>query len=105
MDNKPAIYKNKVVSKENFRVYIYGKDGARKLVNSWDEYFNHISSGLWLDERLEKKDEIVIDKPKRKTKKNNENEVILKDEPVPLPHNDLAFEVKNDDDFLPKEGA
>lgn len=57
MNNSPAIYLGKIVSKENFRVFIYAPDGSQKLVESWGEYQSHMQTGLWFAE----KDKIKID--------------------------------------------
>ena len=40
-------YCGRNVPKENFRAFVYGKNEEQLLVNSWDEYLNAISSGLW----------------------------------------------------------
>ncbi len=42
------MYLGRIVSKENFRAYIYSPDGSQKLVESWDEYEKHMETGLWL---------------------------------------------------------
>jgi hypothetical protein len=47
MKGLPAQYMGKIVSKTNFRAYIYKPDGSQKLVNSWDEYEECIASGIW----------------------------------------------------------
>lgn len=64
MDGKPAIYLGRIVSKNNFRTYVYGTKGEQKLVESWREYENHMETGLWfasLDdvESLNKASELV----------------------------------------------
>lgn len=47
MEGIPAEYLGRIVSKENFRVFIYSSNGTTKLVNSWDEYERHMETGLW----------------------------------------------------------
>jgi hypothetical protein len=47
MKGVPAVYLGKLVSKENFRTFIYAIDGSQKLVESWDEYEQQMESGLW----------------------------------------------------------
>jgi hypothetical protein len=47
MEGIPAIYLGRQVSKTNFRAFIYGHDGSKKLVNSWDEFEKHMQTGLW----------------------------------------------------------
>lgn len=64
MKGETVLYDGRVVSKEGFRAFIYGMDGKTKLVNSWDEFQESMSSGLWFPS----KDKI----PKRKKKKIEE---------------------------------
>jgi hypothetical protein len=40
-------YLGRDVPKEGFRVFVYGPDDTQKLVNSWDEFQDVISSGIW----------------------------------------------------------
>ncbi len=47
MKDVTAIYLGKIVSKKNFRAYIYAPDGSQKLVESWDSYEKHMETGLW----------------------------------------------------------
>ena len=42
-------YQGRMVAKDNFRAYIYGSDGSSKLVNSWQEFEDCISTGIWFD--------------------------------------------------------
>lgn len=42
-----VMYQGRAVPKDAFRVFVYGKDKAMKLMNSWDEYSKAIASGLW----------------------------------------------------------
>ena len=49
MDNEHVLYLGRVVPKKNFRTYIYGTDGLSHLVNSWQEFEEHISTGVWFD--------------------------------------------------------
>ena len=44
-----VIYNGRSVLKEHFRAFVYGKDGAKKLMNSWADYEKHIQSGTWFD--------------------------------------------------------
>ena len=44
--DEKVLYLGNLVSKEHFRVYVYGKE-SKKLVNSYEEYENALSSGEW----------------------------------------------------------
>jgi hypothetical protein len=115
MKDAPAIYLGQIVSKNNFRVFIYAPDGSQKLVESWDSYEKHMESGVWFATRDDAQASIAEpEKPKRVRKPAVVKPIEVKDEPVgvlgeidveidsePEPAQDLAFEVTNDD-FLPK---
>ncbi len=47
MTGEGVQYKGRTVSKDGFRVFVYGTQGQKKLVNSWDEFERHMASGLW----------------------------------------------------------
>jgi len=53
MDGVPAIYLGRIVSKENFRAFIYSPNQQEKLVNSWDEYEREIATGLWFADKAD----------------------------------------------------
>lgn len=99
-----AIYLGKRISRENFRAYIYGADGARKLVDSWDAFTKHMETGLWFDS-LDKvpAPEVVVEKPKRVRKPAAKPvtavEILEADEGV-----EIVDDEPLDDGFLPKEG-
>jgi len=86
MEGIPALYLGKIVSKQNFRAFIYGPNESKKLVNSWDEYEAHMSSGLWFATKDEANKPLVVEKPKRIRKENVR-----------------TLEMNKDDGFLPKE--
>lgn len=77
MKDIPAIYLGRIVSKENFRAYIYGNNEQKKLVESWDEFESHMATGLWfaslsdLSESIEQK---KLRTSKQKSEKKNDNE-------------------------------
>lgn len=62
-DNQ-AFYKDRWVDKEHFRAYVYGKDGT-KLANSYREYEQLISSGVWFST----KEKAIADADKPKARK------------------------------------
>jgi hypothetical protein len=115
MSAVPAIYLGQLVSKEHFRTFIYAPDGAQKLVESWEEFEQHMASGLWFDTLEKAKLSIAVEpepevqKPKRVRNKSVpvttlelKEEPFIEEEMIPVPAEDLAFEVKPEDDFLPK---
>lgn len=56
-----VLYQGRMIPKEGFRSYVYGVNGGKKLLNSWTEFENHISTGIWFD-TLEKSQEKVLKK-------------------------------------------
>jgi hypothetical protein len=40
-------YLGRQVPKDGFRVFVYGKDGQQKLVNSYQEYEAQLATGNW----------------------------------------------------------
>ena len=117
MKDAPAIYLGQIVSKNNFRVFIYAPDGSQKLVESWDSYEKHMESGVWFatrDDAELSKAPVEADKPKRVRKPVSVKTLELKEDPalieedfvdldVAAPADGLGFEVTGDDDFLPKK--
>jgi sulfur transfer complex TusBCD TusB component (DsrH family) len=103
MKGVPAIYKGRIVDKAHFRVFIYAQDGAKKLVESWDDYERHMESGLWFALREDAMARVAVEKPKKVKKAVKPVEI---EEPIieeELIH--VETEVVNaakDDDFLPK---
>jgi hypothetical protein len=53
MLSEMVLYKGKAVPKEHFRVYIFDAHGQKKLVNSWDEFEDNISTGIWFVDKKE----------------------------------------------------
>lgn len=114
MKDAPAIYLARIVSKNNFRTFIYSHDGSQKLVESWDSYEKHMETGLWFATKEEVKEPVVeTEKPKR-SRKTTVKAPELKNEPIAegvlgelgiepdKAHDGMAFEVSNDD-FLPNK--
>ena len=107
MDGVPANYLGRLVSKNNFRTYIYAPNGSQKLVESWDAYEQHMETGLWFATKEDATASVVIiepPKPKRERKsptikvgEPNSEEDALKN----VPDDSLGHEVQQDD-FLPK---
>ena len=60
-----VIYKGKHVPREHFRVFVYNKDNEKKLANSYDEYLELTSTGMWFDEKAD----ITISKAVTKKRK------------------------------------
>ncbi len=42
-----VVYNGQRILKHQFRAFIYGHEGQKKLVNSWDEFEAHLSTSLW----------------------------------------------------------
>jgi len=87
MKGTPAIYLGRIVEKSNFRAFIYGANGEKKLVNSWDEFEVSMESGLWFAtpedsvvKEVEAPKPIAKPKPKPKAKSSMD---------------DMVFEVKD----------
>lgn len=47
MEDSPAIYNGRIVSKGSFRTFIYAPCGKKKLVESWDQFQKHMETGVW----------------------------------------------------------
>lgn len=71
MDGNPAIYLGRIVPKHNFRAYIYGSNGRKKLVESWDEFESCMQSGLWFATASDEIVPVVEEKPKVKSRKRS----------------------------------
>ena len=112
MKGTPAVYLGRVVSKDNFRTFVYAPDGSQELIESWKEYENHMASGLWFATKDEALNQQSLKKTKRTKKlvkpkaeeralelnENKEPETYLCDENS----EHLMFDSENKDDFLPK---
>lgn len=110
MEGTPAIYLGRIVDKKTFRAVVYGSDGKKKLVKTWDEFESAMQSGLWFAKAEDAKEcvapmesEEVLEIPvKRKTKpqKKPVSESTLKEGKQPAKlreeHNDgMVYEVKD----------
>jgi hypothetical protein len=51
-----------MVPKDGFRAFVYSKNGEQKLVNSYAEFEQSVSSGIWLPQ----KPATEVAKPKKK---------------------------------------
>lgn len=92
MKGVPAVYLGQIVDKEHFRAFIYGADGARKLVESWDDFEKHMATGIWFSTQEDAANRVPVEAPKR-----------VRNKPVSVMTLELKEEVP-DDDFLPKKG-
>lgn len=52
-----------MVPKEGFRAYVYAIDGTQKLVNSYKEFEEIVSSGIWFPQKPIVEEKV---KPKKK---------------------------------------
>jgi len=127
MKDAPAIYLGRVVSKKNFRTYIYCADGISKLVESWDDFEKHMETGIWFASKKEALDSIlspidnfietlVVEKKAKRgrvkkslNKKGNQDNEMINDERF-IENDDLSVNDPNvlltkDDNFLPVNEA
>lgn len=77
MEGTPAIYLGKIVSKKNFRAYIYAPNGDRRLVESWEEFEANMQSGVWFAS-IEDVQQSKIDQEKTKEKLPSKSKKKLK---------------------------
>lgn len=54
-------YLGRWVDKQHFRAFVYDENGKEKLANSYDEFMNLTSSGVWFESK-------PVIPPKRKHK-------------------------------------
>ena len=47
MQGQQVVYQGRSIATDGFRAFIYGPNGAKKLVNSWEEFEVHIALGIW----------------------------------------------------------
>lgn len=70
MRDTTPIYLGRIVSKKNFRTYVYSPDGSQKLVESWEEFEREMESGLWFISAEDAQKSVPAPSPKpRKVKK------------------------------------
>lgn len=62
-------YLGRMVPKDGFRVFVYAVDGAKKLMNSYEEFERHLETGLWFSVRPEKEPQEAEVREFRKPKK------------------------------------
>jgi len=115
MEGTPAIYLGRIVSKDNFRAFIYAPNGGQRLVESWEEFEANMQSGLWFATPEDAKGAVEVAKPKPRPSRAKKpvpvttlelkedapvEDDFIEEELIPCPPEDVAFEVT--DDFLPK---
>lgn len=70
--SEQIMYRGNLVSRDGFRVYVYGHDGVKKLVNSYEDYEFFINTGHWFDDKpepvIEESSEVSDEKPKSRRK-------------------------------------
>lgn len=116
MKGEPARYLGRIVSKEHFRAFIYGADGQKKLVESWDSFEAHMQTGLWFASKHDAESiaqaadvAVLVHEKKEKIKRSVRKKEI--EEPVNAPEVDVLHAntetdnlvVEAKDDFLPRE--
>lgn len=45
-----VLYDGRMMPASGFRAFIYAPDGKSKLVNSWDEFQEHMQTGIWFSD-------------------------------------------------------
>lgn len=114
MKGTPAVYLGRIVDKEYFRVVVYGPNGEKRLVKSWDEYEAAMQSGIWfatVEDAASCKAEPGIEmeyepeikpKPKTKSKPKPKTDSSKVSEPAQkaqvIPDDGMGFEVKEGDE-------
>ena len=94
MKGTPAVYLGRIVDKKHFRAWIYGADGERRMVESWDAFEAAMQSGIWFA-KLE--DIQAKPKPKAKPKAKSKIETVTETDESDdvLPDDGSVFEVKD----------
>lgn len=122
MKGTPAIYLGRIVDKAHFRTKVYGPNGEKKLVESWDAFEAAMQSGVWFAtmedakesvaapiEEVEQSDGIldeVKDEPKPETKakpKQKSNGKKIYEPPQKaevIPDDGLGFEVTDESKLI-----
>lgn len=80
MMGTPAVYLGNIVNKEHFRTFVYAMNGAKKLVESWDEYEKHMESGLWFSTQEDAIKRVPVERKRREKKVVEE---VIKDDFLP----------------------
>ena len=72
MEGDAVLYCGRIVSTVGFRTFIYGINDTQKLVESWPEYQENISSGTWFatKEQAAQYTKLASEKPIDKGKKH-----------------------------------
>jgi hypothetical protein len=118
MKGTPAIYLGRIIDKKHFRTFVYGSNGEKKLIESWDAFEAAMQSGIWfasLEDAKEIKDignNIEDVKNKAKLKQKSKSKPKSQAKPLSVEEDNDAEDVLLDDetvfemtdDFLPKEG-
>ncbi len=58
-----VLYMSRKVSREGFRVYVFGMDDTQKLVNSYDDYEAALASGWFSSKEETVKKMVQVDLP------------------------------------------
>ena len=99
MNGTPAIYLGRIVEKKNFRAFIYGKNGERKLAESWDEFEANMQTGIWFARKEDAEEKLKPkSKPKPKSKSKAKSEIVeeIDDSNDLLADDEMVFEVTDD---------
>jgi hypothetical protein len=103
MKGVPAMYLGRIVSKDNFRTFIYATDSKQQLVESWDEYEASMQTGLWFATKEDALASVAKKAHKTKATRTYKTGVLeLKQEEPTGVLGELEIE---QDDFLPNSAS
>src|SRR6185436_5067284 len=111
MKGTPAIYKGRIVDKNNFCAFVFSPNGEKKLIKSWSQYESHVQSGVWfptLKDALESKaPEMKVEEPdvKEEPKPKAKPKSKPKSKAKPKAQVEKVEEVEEPSDELPDDGS
>lgn len=94
MKGTPAVYLGRIVEKKHFRTFVFGTNGEKKLVESWDAFEAAMQSGIWFATQEDANaivNENPTPKPKRKSKSKSKTENVTDNSDDALSDDELVF--------------
>ncbi len=52
MQEGTVFFEGREVPVRGFRAFVYGKNGVKKVANSWIEYQGHLATGFWFSSEI-----------------------------------------------------
>jgi hypothetical protein len=102
MKDTPAIYLGNIVDKKYFRTFVYGVNGTRRLVESWDAFEEAMASGLWFATHEDARCRIEVNRKESVKPKQKRAKKVVEDKSINAVKDDSIVELI-EDDFLPSE--